>query len=117
MFSIDVTRHLYAHLHAPSVLTASHNLRVMIGEKFPHDLRRIAIVQYENQRATTQFRPNPKKYLYRPLPPQYFRHGEMAEWSIAAVLKTVEVKASGGSNPSLSAQKLDPNDCWDFFCH
>ena len=28
----------------------------------------------------------------------------MAEWSIAAVLKTVEVKASGGSNPSLSAK-------------
>ncbi len=27
----------------------------------------------------------------------------MAEWSIAAVLKTVEVRASGGSNPSLSA--------------
>ena len=32
-----------------------------------------------------------------------FANGEMAEWSIAAVLKTVEVKASGGSNPSLSA--------------
>ena len=31
--------------------------------------------------------------------------GEMAEWSIAAVLKTVEVRASGGSNPSLSANK------------
>ena len=29
----------------------------------------------------------------------------MAEWSIAAVLKTVEVRASGGSNPSLSAKK------------
>ena len=29
--------------------------------------------------------------------------GEMAEWSIAAVLKTVEPKGSGGSNPSLSA--------------
>ena len=29
--------------------------------------------------------------------------GEMAEWSIAAVLKTVEVRASGGSNPSFSA--------------
>jgi len=28
----------------------------------------------------------------------------MAEWSIAAVLKTVDVKASGGSNPSLSAE-------------
>ena len=32
--------------------------------------------------------------------------GEMAEWSIAAVLKTVEVRASGGSNPSLSANRL-----------
>ena len=30
--------------------------------------------------------------------------GEVAEWSIAAVLKTVEVWASGGSNPSLSAK-------------
>ena len=27
----------------------------------------------------------------------------MAEWSIAAVLKTVDVKASGGSSPSSSA--------------
>ncbi len=30
-------------------------------------------------------------------------YGEMAEWSIAAVLKTVELRGSGGSNPSLSA--------------
>ncbi len=29
--------------------------------------------------------------------------GEMAEWSIAAVLKTVVLKGTGGSNPSLSA--------------
>ena len=29
----------------------------------------------------------------------------MAEWSIAAVLKTVEGNTSGGSNPSLSANK------------
>ena len=28
----------------------------------------------------------------------------MAEWSIAAVLKTVELKGSGGLNPSLSAE-------------
>ena len=27
----------------------------------------------------------------------------MAEWSIAVVLKTIEPKGSGGSNPSLSA--------------
>ena len=32
-------------------------------------------------------------------------HGEMAEWSIAAVLKTVELRGSGGSNPSLAAIK------------
>lgn len=51
--------------------------------------------------------------------------GEMAEWSIAAVLKTVELRGSGGSNPSLSAeslrqkatnsrQVLQINDLWDF---
>ena len=31
--------------------------------------------------------------------------GKMAEWSIAAVLKTVDLKGFGGSNPSLSANK------------
>ena len=30
----------------------------------------------------------------------------MAEWSNAAVLKTVDLNGSGGSNPSLSANKL-----------
>lgn len=33
--------------------------------------------------------------------------GEMAEWSIAAVLKTVELKGSWGSNPYLSANNID----------
>ena len=32
--------------------------------------------------------------------------GELAEWSNAAVLKTVEGHTSGGSNPSLSANPL-----------
>ena len=31
------------------------------------------------------------------------RFGEVAEWSIAAVLKTVVLRGTGGSNPSLSA--------------
>ena len=31
--------------------------------------------------------------------------GKMAEWSIAAVLKTVDLRGSGGSNPSLSAKQ------------
>ena len=34
-----------------------------------------------------------------------FVPGKLAEWSIAAVLKTVEPQGSGGSNPSLSAKK------------
>ena len=33
-------------------------------------------------------------------------NGEAAEWSIAAVLKTVEVRASVGSNPTLSATQV-----------
>gem|GEM_PF-3103747 len=33
------------------------------------------------------------------------RIGEMAEWSNAAVLKTVEGHTSGGSNPSFSAKR------------
>ena len=31
--------------------------------------------------------------------------GEVAEWSIAAVLKTVVLRGTGGSNPSLSAER------------
>ena len=38
----------------------------------------------------------------------YHHFGEMAEWSNAAVLKTVEGHTSGGSNPSFSANKY-PN--------
>ena len=33
-------------------------------------------------------------------------YAEMVEWSIAAVLKTVEVRTSGGSNPSLRANEV-----------
>jgi hypothetical protein len=43
------------------------------------------------------------------LSPQYGnvcgRFGEMAEWSNAVVLKTIDCYRSGGSNPSLSATK------------
>ncbi len=35
------------------------------------------------------------------------KSGEVAEWSNAAVLKTVEVRASQGSNPCLSAISLN----------
>ena len=33
----------------------------------------------------------------------YIQYGELAEWSIAAVLKTVELRGSVGSNPTFSA--------------
>ena len=32
--------------------------------------------------------------------------GEMVEWSITAVLKTAVPRGTGGSNPSLSAKRL-----------
>ena len=35
----------------------------------------------------------------------------MAEWSNAAVLKTVDLRGSGGSNPSLSATKSSEYHC------
>ena len=41
--------------------------------------------------------PNPEVRNNHPI------NGEMAERSIAAVLKTVDLRGSGGSNPSLSA--------------
>ena len=44
-----------------------------------------------------------KKYVT--LSPE--KTGEMAEWSIATVLKTAEGHTSGGSNPSLSATNAE----------
>ena len=42
--------------------------------------------------------------------------GEMVEWSITTVLKTVVPRGTGGSNPSLSAQKsCKSKDLQDFF--
>ena len=38
----------------------------------------------------------------------YFCGGELAEWSIAAVLKTVDCYRSAGSNPPLSAKVSKP---------
>ena len=35
----------------------------------------------------------------------------MAEWSIAAVLKTVVLRGTGGSNPSLSAKLANGSTC------
>ena len=42
------------------------------------------------------------------------RTGEMAEWSNAAVLKTVEGHTSGGSNPSFSAKENPQHLLWVF---
>src|SRR6185437_9882554 len=47
--------------------------------------------------------PFPQTYFVPCSPAPNFAPGEMAERSIAAVLKTVEGQTSGGSNPSLSA--------------
>ena len=43
---------------------------------------------------------------------QVVKFGEMAEWPNAVVLKTIEPKGSGGSNPSLSATtRLSRRSC------
>ena len=43
--------------------------------------------------------------------------GEMVEWSITTVLKTVVPRGTGGSNPSLSAKSCKSKDLQDFlFC-
>ena len=41
----------------------------------------------------------------------------MAEWSNAAVLKTVDLNGSGGSNPSLSAKKWLTDICRPLFVY
>ncbi len=41
--------------------------------------------------------------------------GEMAEWSNAAVLKTVVLQGTGGSNPSLSAVSVSNRKIIDAF--
>ena len=38
-------------------------------------------------------------------------YAEMVEWSIAAVLKTVDGELSGGSNPSLRAKNTGDGVC------
>ena len=40
-----------------------------------------------------------------PTKSQSLTEGEMVEWSITTVLKTVVLRGTGGSNPSLSANK------------
>ena len=49
--------------------------------------------------ALAQSVPNSAELRRRP-------KGEMAEWSIVAVSKAVELQGSGGSNPSLSAKEV-----------
>ena len=46
----------------------------------------------------------PEKNLAEIKKDSTFVLGEMVEWSITVVLKTIELRGSGGSNPSLSAE-------------
>ena len=59
-----------------------------------------------------------KPYLCSAFEKKHFSQrsfGEMAEWSIAAVLKTVVLRGTGGSNPSLSAKRCKSDDLHLFF--
>ena len=57
-----------------------------------------------------------QKYLVNSKKCSTFVVGEMAEWSIAAVLKTVVLRGTGGSNPSLSARRTKMSIFGIFFC-
>ena len=61
----------------------------------------------DNERLAEGGEKNRGKYLVEPKNCSTFALGEVAEWSIAAVLKTVELRGSGGSNPSLSATNAE----------
>ena len=50
-------------------------------------------------------------YICTPFGIRTITSGEMAEWSNAAVLKTVDLNGSGGSNPSLSATQKKKSIC------
>lgn len=50
---------------------------------------------------------NKKKYIPLHSLNRGNKFGEVVEWSITAVLKTVELRGSGGSNPSLSATNAE----------
>ena len=52
---------------------------------------------------------NKKKYIPLHSLNRGNKFGEVVEWSITAVLKTVELRGSGGSNPSLSAKASERN--------
>ena len=54
-------------------------------------------------------------YLYLCNPFRNRNIGGVAEWSMAAVLKTVERQRSGGSNPSASAEIPHRAFCEGFF--
>ena len=59
--------------------------------------------------------PNPLEG--RPQPPLNLAYGEVAEWSIAADLKSAEPQGSGGSNPSLSAPFISRLNVALLFCN
>ena len=63
------------------------------------NLEGIEIAKIKNFFSSIQLRESKKLY---------FCSGDMAEWSIAAVLKTVKPKGFGGSNPSVSAAEATP---------
>ncbi len=61
--------------------------------------RKIKLFKLSQNQKTLLYLHPPEQKLWR----TYRQEGGMAEWSNAAVLKTVEGHTSGGSNPSSSA--------------
>ena len=99
--------HILIRHHGTSLLT--------VWRPFPHGNRpQLALLNKSSRAATKQPRKHSKEgktkklhsifaFSQKCLPLQRLRQGEMVEWSITTVLKTVVPRGTGGSNPSLSA--------------
>ena len=74
-----------------------------------HFLRKKLPKNLENRKKVSTFAPQLRHNAVVPL------KGEMVEWSITTVLKTVVLRGTGGSNPSLSAFKTKRESCDSLF--
>ena len=74
--------------------------------------RKVTTMRKNNQKSGRIFAYSEKICTFAPLlraARSLKAPGEVAEWSIAAVLKTVVLRGTGGSNPSLSAERTGQN--------
>ena len=92
------------HLYVLMIFNVDEELHFCLIQ--PKNLK----IEHQPQKSTRKFvRMKKKTLILHSLSKEGYAayKGEMAEWSIASVLKTDVPRGTGGSNPSLSAISLD----------